>query len=289
VDSRTRAGTYQTASVALRAYEIRGALESAREPNFDAETFINTRDTVYITSSSKNQKLVAGIIACFLNQVRDAAYERHRKDATSGRALMRPPVTLVLDELANIVPWPELPDVLTEGGSQGLQTIGALQSLAQARQRWGDAIGSDFLTIWNNVIALPGIRDKETLETLSMLCGEFDREQWGESYPETQDIRQAHPSRTLSFHRQRRLSPDEISNGHPQSPDIALALIHRSGPAYLYVTPYYSSPPWTHCLVRSMQHIVKHQPDLTVLPLPELDREGQGVYGQLARMGLWFD
>jgi hypothetical protein len=289
VDPRTRASTYQTASVALRAYELRGALESASDPNFDVKTFIKTSDTVYITSSSKNQKLVAGIIACFLNELRDATYERHRKDATTGRALMRPPVTLVLDELANIVPWPELPDVLTEGGSQGLQTIGALQSLAQARQRWGDAIGSDFLTLFNNVIALPGIRDQETLETLSILCGEFDRQQWGESYPETPDIRQAHPSRTLSYTRQRRVPPNEISNGHPQSPDIALALIHLSGPAYLYVTPYYASPPWTHCLVRSVQYIVKHQPELTVLPLPELDREGRGVYGTLARMGLWHD
>jgi type IV secretory pathway TraG/TraD family ATPase VirD4 len=286
-DPRTRGSTYDTARVALQAYQLESALDSARWPNFDPDQFVSGTSTIYITAGRTNQASTAGIICCFLSQVRDATYKRHDMARKVGRSVM--PTTMVLDELANIAPWPDLPSVLSEGGSQGLIVVGALQDLSQAKQRWGDAIGSGFLTLWNNVIILPGIRDKETLETLSMLCGDWDRPVWSESYPETQDIRQAHPSRTLNFNRQRRLSPDEISNGHPQSSDIALALIHGSGPAYLYVTPYHRTAPWTHCLVRSVQHIVKNQPELAMLPLPELDREGRGVYGRLARMGLWLD
>jgi hypothetical protein len=288
-DPRTRGSTYDTANVALRAYQLESGIASASNPNFSLDEFLASSGTIYVTAGSTNQKLTAGIICCFLTTLRNAIYARHDRDQRTGLAVARPPVTFILDELANIAPWPDLGDVLSEGGSQGLQVVGALQDLSQAKARWGDAIGKGWLSAWNNVIVLPGIRDPETLETLSMLCGEWDRPVYGQSWSEGKDVDQAQPSTTLNFDRTRRLRPDEISNGHPQSPDIALALIHGSSPMHMYVTPYHRSPPWTQSIVKSLKHVVAKQPELAVLPVPELTRDGGGLGSKLARMGLWFD
>jgi type IV secretory pathway TraG/TraD family ATPase VirD4 len=47
----------------------------------------------------------------------------------------------MLDEVANIAPLGDLPDMLSEGGGQGLQIVACLQDVAQARARWGDNHG----------------------------------------------------------------------------------------------------------------------------------------------------
>jgi type IV secretion system protein VirD4 len=51
-------------------------------------------------------------------------------------------VSLRQDEAANIAPIPSLPNLLADGGGSGITTVCVLQSLAQARARWGPA-GAD--------------------------------------------------------------------------------------------------------------------------------------------------
>ena len=68
-----------------------------------------------------------------------------------------------LDEVANIAPLEELPQIASEGGGQGLLLLAALQDLSQARQRWGTQ-ADGFLTLFGTKLILPGIADTRTLE-----------------------------------------------------------------------------------------------------------------------------
>ena len=53
---------------------------------------------------------------------------------------------MALDEIGNLAPLPSLPVLMAEGGGTGITTMPVLQSLAQARNKWGDHAAS---TIWD--------------------------------------------------------------------------------------------------------------------------------------------
>ena len=55
---------------------------------------------------------MAPVVVAFLEQVRAATY----RSASEGT--LRLPVTLVLDEVANVAPLPDLPAMVSEGGGQ---------------------------------------------------------------------------------------------------------------------------------------------------------------------------
>ena len=54
--------------------------------------------------------------------------------APGGR--LDPPLSLVLDEIANLAPWPGLPIALSDCAGIGISTLVVLQSLSQARTGW---------------------------------------------------------------------------------------------------------------------------------------------------------
>ena len=80
-----------------------------------------------------------------------------------------------LDEVANIAPLDELPQIASEGGGQGLLLLAALQDLSQARA----PVGTRRRRVPDpvRVKADPARhRRPATLETISVALGEYDRE-----------------------------------------------------------------------------------------------------------------
>jgi type IV secretory pathway TraG/TraD family ATPase VirD4 len=81
---------------------------------------------------------------------------------------------MALDEIGNLAPLPSLPVLMAEGGGTGITTMPVLQSLAQARNKWGDHAAS---TIWDASIVkvvLGGGSASKDLQELSVLIGERD-------------------------------------------------------------------------------------------------------------------
>ena len=81
---------------------------------------------------------------------------------------------MALDEIGNLAPLPSLPVLMAEGGGTGITTMPVLQSLAQARNKWGDHAAS---TIWDASIAkiiLGGASASKDLQELSTLIGDRD-------------------------------------------------------------------------------------------------------------------
>lgn len=239
-EERERSGIFSTAAGVLSAYRSSSALELADEPNFDPAWMVRGADTVYICAPARYQALCAPIVVAFLEQVRAATY----KAAGEGRLAL--PVSLVLDELANIAPLPDLPSIVSEGASQGLLVLGCVQDLSQARQRWGQA-AEGFFSLFGAKVLLPGVADMRTLEAASRLVGQVDVAV--RSFSSSPWWAGGRPSATAtwSLRREPRLPVDKARSLPPGS----ALLLQGACPARLVaLTPWWSYPPF--CEARSL-------------------------------------
>lgn len=229
-DRRELSGIWSSLAGVLAAYRSDAVLDNSAAPNFDPAAFAGSNDTVYICAPARHQDLTAPIVVAFLEQVRSAAY-----GSAAG-----PAVTMVLDEVANIAPLPDLPALVSEGGSQGVQTLACLQDLSQARVRWGQA-ADGFLSLFGTKLVLPGIGDLSTLELVSRLGGEVD--------VPTRSVSRGSPwgpglgaaTVTWSTTRQRRIPPEAV-NQLPRG--SALLLAGSRPPEGVALPPWWALEPF---------------------------------------------
>lgn len=138
---------------------------------FDPDEFIANGDTLYLLGSNKATLSVAPLVVALIEDIIEAG---RRLAASSPGERMALPLTLALDEVANIAPLPSLPYVLGDGRGQGFQTHVVFQSLAQARSRWGV---EEAEVIWDTCtcrMILPGSANQRDNKMISDLLGEFD-------------------------------------------------------------------------------------------------------------------
>lgn len=162
-DPRLRDSILVTAADTIRVYDSALARRQADGPLIPIREFLESSGTIYIVAPSDVQEQFASLVVGFLDDVRRTTYACHKPG--------RPATLLVLDEADKIAPWPKLPSVLGEGGSQGLQVCMCVQDLSQARTRWGTATDG-FPTLFQHKVLLGGVADKTTLENLSAVLGE---------------------------------------------------------------------------------------------------------------------
>jgi type IV secretory pathway TraG/TraD family ATPase VirD4 len=232
-EDRERSSIFSSAADALQAYSSEHALATARDPNFDAGEFVRSGDTVYIHAPAEAQAAAAPIVCGLLAEIRRETYQANAAGQLTGRVLF------ALDEVANIAPLEELPQIASEGGSQGLLLLAALQDLSQARQRWG-AAADGFLTLFGTKLILPGIADTKTLEAVSVTLGEYDRQMVATTSGRVPGRIIPSTGRTYSTQRTPVLSPGEIAN------IPAGRALHLDGVRWewLTLTPAHTSEPW---------------------------------------------
>jgi type IV secretion system protein VirD4 len=155
------------------------AVSPAATEAFDPAEFLQSCGTLYLLGTASGASATASLIAAFVEDVVETA--RHEAAVSPG-ARLDPPLALVLDEAANY-PLPSLPSLMSEGGGTGITTMVVLQSLAQARSRWG-ADGA--AAIWDAAIVkviLGGSGNANDLRDLSSLIGTRQEcrrnESWG--------------------------------------------------------------------------------------------------------------
>ena len=181
-DLRTfcRAGAPETvSSTAMSLGLVLGALTDPAvldllcpEPGtgLDVEKFVRDgTDTLYLVSEGGAGVPTAPLVTAFAAAVVTAA---RRRSQTSPTGRLDPPLTLVLDEAANVAPLPDLPTLMADGGGRGITTWAFVQSFAQLRARWGRD-GAD--TIWGATsikLILGGCTEADDLERLSKIIGD---------------------------------------------------------------------------------------------------------------------
>jgi type IV secretion system protein VirD4 len=245
-DERERSSILSATAGVLAAYNADATRRNAAHPNFDADAFVLGTDTVYIAAPAHKQALCAPLVVGLLEQIRHATY----KHAPTLIAENRPPVYLALDEAANIAPIHDLPALASEAGGQRLHLLIGLQDLSQARKRWGDSAADGFLSLFQTKVILNGIADPKTLEALSVVLGEYDRQLASQTIGSTEaDVmllrKHKHPasdSHSVSYQtqRQRVLTPGEIAS----LPDGRALHLHGTSWRLIRTTAWYRSVPW---------------------------------------------
>lgn len=131
----------------------------------DPFEFLRARSTLYLLGTNAGpSRLVAAL-------VEDLVIAARLEAAGSPSARLDPPAAFILDEASNF-PIPSLPSLVSEGGGNGLVTMVVLQSLAQARSRWG---GDAAAALWDAStvkIVLGGQANSHDLADLSRVIGD---------------------------------------------------------------------------------------------------------------------
>ncbi len=276
-EERERAAIFSSARVVLSAYGSDEAAKRSRRQNFDADKFVRSGDTVYVTAPSHLQSVLAPLVAGLLEEIKDATYRLARDPEYSARRYH--PVMWALDEVANIAPLKNLPSIVSEAGGQGLQIMACLQDLSQAKNRWGTA-AEGFLSLFGTKVVFPGIGDRATLESLSMMVGDWDRPytvyntNTGHSvnYGTLGGSRSTGEGWTYSTQRESQVSPSEIANIPPGH-----ALLVRSGHWSLVKTiPFHNGQPWQSALSKAPT-AVENQGDADTLHFGDPDGDSVRV------------
>lgn len=173
-DPRTRDSVWMGVSLALSCLadpRVLDAVTPRPGEDFDPVRFLTTNGTVFLLATGAGAGASGPLVAAFIEDLVETA--RHLAAGSPG-ARLDPPLLLALDEIGNLSPLPSLPVLMAEGGGTGITTMPVLQSLSQARDRWGDhAAGA----IWDASIVkviLGGTSAARDLQDLSALIGERD-------------------------------------------------------------------------------------------------------------------
>lgn len=240
-EARERSSIFSATAGTLAAYNSDAARANAIRGNFDPQAYPAGTDTIYITAPAHMQGQTAPLIVGLLEQIRYATY-RH---ATDPAAQGRPPVLFCLDELANIAPIHDLPALISEAGGQRLHILACLQDLSQARSRWGTEVADGMLTLFQTKLILNGIADPKTLEAISLVLGEYDRQLASHTAGRTLAHGLIEPdtyNENVSHHTQRHriLSPGEIAHLPPQQ----ALLLQGVDWQLIHTTPWYRDVCW---------------------------------------------
>ena len=173
-DVRTRDSIWQgvgSAFASLADPRVLDAVSPSPEESFDPDAFLRAKGTLYLLGTAAGAGAAAPLVSAFIEDLVEVA---RRLAAKSQGARLDPPVLMALDEIGNLAPLPALPSLMAEGGGSGVTTLAVLQSLAQAREKWGEHNAS---AIWDASIVkviLGGGSNARDLQDLQTLFGERD-------------------------------------------------------------------------------------------------------------------
>jgi type IV secretion system protein VirD4 len=175
-DPRTRDSIWQGVGLAFQALadpRVLDAVTPRAGEEFDPLDFLTHRGTLYLLATGAGAGASAALVAAFIEDMVETA---RKLAARSPGARLDPPVLMALDEIGNLAPLPSLPTLMAEGGGTGITTMPVLQSLAQAREKWGD---NNANAIWDASIVkiiLGGASNSRDLLDLSTLIGDRDEQ-----------------------------------------------------------------------------------------------------------------
>ncbi len=175
-DPRTRdsiwLGVRQSLS-ALADPRVLDAVSPRDRESFDPAAFLRERGTLYVLGTAAGAGAAAPLVAALVEDMVETA---RGMAACSPGARLDPPLLLALDEIGNLAPLPSLPALMSEGGGSGVTTLAVLQSLSQARDKWGEQQAG---ALWDAAIAkliLGGGSNARDLTDLATLIGDRDEE-----------------------------------------------------------------------------------------------------------------
>lgn len=178
-DDRTTANVWGGVRMAMRGLDVaavRRRFAPAPGREFDPVRFLREKGTLYLLAKENDpaSRLLAALIADVVRVAKMMA------DASPGGRL-DPPLTLMLDEIANFAKLPDLPTWVSGFGGSGVVPLVVLQGLAQMRITWGEDAAAAIWQAATIKAILGGITDAGDLRDFSSLTGMRDEATWGTS------------------------------------------------------------------------------------------------------------
>ena len=228
-DPKTRGNVFAlVANVvsALASPSVRLAMSPARGEEFDPEEFIRERGTLYLLGTNTGAGATANFVSAFIEDIITTA---QRLASGSPGHRLDPPLSLILDEAANFS-LPSLPTLMSAGGGSGITTVAVFQSVAQARDRWGEDAASSIFDSATYKIILGGVSNARDLADLSRLMGDYEA-------TETSTTRhEGGGSSTSESTRSRPIL--EVSTIRSLKEGTALLVLRRAKPIVLTLSPW---------------------------------------------------
>jgi len=234
MDGRTRDAIWAGVRSALSALAdpaVRKAFDPPPGEGLDPATFIRDRGTIYLLGTGAGASATSSFIAALLEDITESARQIAARNP-GGR--LEPPLALVLDEIANLCAVPSLPSLMADGGGTGITTRVVIQSLAQARDKWGEQAAAAMWDAATLRLILGGSAQPRDLQDLAAVCGERDEEirNWS---------RGTDGGRTISTSTRRiPILPPDVIRTLPFGTGILLA--RTAPPILLNMTPWTDRP-----------------------------------------------
>jgi len=201
----------QGAVAPLAVPQIRDALlPRPGDPVFRPRDFLDAANTLYLIGSSSGASAMGGWLGALLDDIVEVA--RTTALASPGSRLPHP-LGLILDEIANMFRWGNLPRIMADGGGRGICTFIVLQALSQAETSWSRAEAD---TIWAAATAkvlLGGASHVDHLRDIESLLGTRDTRREQKSW----STREAGHSTSEQHERRPLMSVDEIRRLPPST------------------------------------------------------------------------
>jgi type IV secretory pathway TraG/TraD family ATPase VirD4 len=210
-----RSGIFGTAAKSLSFLTspsiLRWVTDDGGRREFVPGEFVRSgRDT--LVSLSREGVGSAGPLTAALTVAVTTAAERFATEHPAGRLPV--PLVAVLDEVANVCRWRELPSMFSHYGSAGITLFAILQNWSQAVNAWKAAGAQQMWDAANIRMVGAGIADRRHLEDLAALIGERHVER--RSVSTTRPSRHGGgPSVTSSWDREQIMSVDELASLPP--------------------------------------------------------------------------
>lgn len=229
---------------------VRRRFDPGPGEHLDVVDFLRSCSTLYLLARDNDPaaRMLSALIADVTRVAKQLA------DASIGGRL-DPPLTLMLDEIANFSPLPDLPEYISGYGGSGVVTFVVFQDVAQVESKWGKDIAAAMWGAATIKAVLGGVTSADTLRDLMLLTGERDEETWSTS--------RSNGSSTVSSSVRLRpvLDAGEI-RGIPEG--TALMLFKGNPPALVNMTPYFRRPEADELAAdrRKWEQIITEQADL---------------------------
>ena len=233
---RQRGGVYGTAAQMASVLTNRAATcwvvdDGTGRPQFDPQVFVTSTDTLYLLS--KEGRGSAGPLTTALTVAVIEAAEEHAAACRGGRLPI--PLLGVLDEAANCARWPDLPDLYSHFGSRGICLMTILQSWSQGTDAWGESGMRKLWSVANVAVYGGGVKERDFLEALAALIGDYDKNTRSVSHAS----RGGHRQTTEHLTRERILDASDLA-----ALPVGRAVVLASGarPTLIRTQPWWTGP-----------------------------------------------
>ncbi|QTJ71397.1 type IV secretory system conjugative DNA transfer family protein (plasmid) [Rhodococcus sp. ZPP] len=160
----------------LSSPKLLAACDADADESFDVSTFLDSEcDSLYLISEGESES-IAPFVAALANEVHHVA--KRKAQRKPGRR-WDPPVRMVLDEMCNVAPIPNISQKMTDSGGQGLNIWAFVHNIDQIRDRFGREQAGALVKAAVGRLILPGLQSVDDLEDISRLLGQTT--QWRQS------------------------------------------------------------------------------------------------------------